>query len=172
MAGSSYSVTIRDISGEVSNVKIRIGDVTAVNLPGFLSSTGAFRTALMALSLGEAAKNSLVVFDEILSADLPTSPYANRESALLVRYKDVEEFFDAPTNSIRNLNYGRIQTVRIPCPNLAIGGSPALRNAGSDFLNLDNPTVATFVTAFNGLVLSDNGADVEVQSIELVGRNN
>ena len=43
-------------------------------------------------------------------------PVAQRELAWVVHYHDNEEYFDAPTNSILNENYGAQQTMRIACP--------------------------------------------------------
>lgn len=164
-----YSITIRDRSGELSNVGFKLGPVTAVTLPGHLTATGTLRDAIDDITLGVIAKDEMKVYSNQLDASTPASPWANRETKFLVRYKDVTAFFDPGTNSIPNEGFGRTHNVEIPCPDLALTN---LLLPNSDFVNLAQTEIAAFITAFEAEVLSPSNGAVEVQSIELVGRRN
>ena len=164
----SFDITIGDRSREKSNLKVNVGVVTAVTLPDQLTWTGQLRDAIAAMSYGAILKNKMTVFDEILTTSWPTSPWANRETKFLVRYRDTTEYFDAPTNSIKNEGFGHVHQFEIPCAKLDLSG---LLVAGSDFVNLAQTQVAAFVTLFNANVLSPSNGSVAVESIEIVGRN-
>lgn len=163
-----YSVSIRDRSRELSNVRINIGTVTGATLPGYLTTTGALRAAIEGISTGVAAKDEMKVFSNKLSNAVPASPFAQREIKWLVRYSDDTEFFDAPTNSIHNEGYGLIHNLEIPCANL---GLTDVLQANSDFADLTHPAMAAFVDAFEAVALSPANGAVKVVSIEFVGRN-
>lgn len=164
----NYSMTIRDRSGELSNVGVNIGPVTAGTLPGYLTTTGNLKTATDAITLGVIAKDEMKVFSNALSAALPVSPWANRETKFLVRYADVTAFFDDPTNAIPNEGFGRIHNLEIPAPDLALTD---LLQAGTDFVDLEQTAIAAWITAFEAVALSPANGSVEVVSIEIVGRN-
>lgn len=163
----TFGITIRDHSGEVSSSNFNIGPVTAATLPGLLSDTGALESAIAAISIGVVARDRMSVFDNAKSGDLPTSPFAQRELKFMVRYRDVTEYFDAPTNSIPNEGYGRLHTVEIACPKLDLTG---LFVGATDEVDLAQTQIAAFVSAFEGVVLSPANGSVEVVSIEVVGR--
>lgn len=168
MGNGSYNFTVVDRSAEKSNVGITIGTVTAITLPGYLTSTGAFKTATEAIMLGTVAKDELKAFSNQLSTTVPSSPWANRETKFLVRYRDNTEYFDAPTNSIQNEGFGRIHNLEIPCAKLDLTG---LLLPNSDFVNLAQTQIAAWITAFEAVALSPSNGAVKVVSIEIVGRN-
>lgn len=148
-----YSVTIRDRSGELSNVGFNIGFVTTLNLTAQLTNTGNLKNAIDAITLGVIARDEMKVYTNDLDASLPVSPYANRESKFLVRYHD---------------STAAVSTFEIPAPDLAMVG---LLQSGTDFINLLQPEIDDFVQAFQTAALSPAGNAVVVDSIEIVGRN-
>lgn len=163
-----FGLTFMDRNKQKSSIRLRIGPVTAGTLAGYLTTTGTLRSAIEALTLTTVQKTQLLVFDNLLSNVVPTSGFAKRELKLLVKYRDVEEFFDAPTNSIYNENFGQSQTAEIPGPNLAL---PDIYLGDTEYLDLTQTQVAAFKTAFEAVVLSDGGGDVQIESIKVVGRN-
>lgn len=165
----NYSFSVRDRSDELSAVSIRIGAVTAATLPGYLTSTGAFRDATDALVLGVIAKDEMKVFSNQLDAARPTSPWANRETKLLVRYKDITENFSAIEGVVPNEGFGKAFSLEIPTPDLSLTG---LLIDGSDFVNVSQTQIAAWVNAFEAVAVSPYNGNVEVQSIEVVGRRN
>lgn len=165
MAGGTFGVTIRDRSDEMSSLNITIGEVTAGTLPGLLTATGALEDAIEDIILGNIATDRMEVYNNTVNNVRPTSPYANRETKFLVRYRDNQAAFGA----VPNEGFGKVFTVSIATPNLALSG---LLTPGSDFVNLAQTEIAAFVTAFEGVARSPYQGTVTVESIEIVGRNN
>lgn len=162
-----YSISMLDRSGERSGFNVNIGTVTAATLPGQLTTTGALQAATAALSLATLERVGLSVFNNVVSSELPTSPWANRELKLKFTYKDTEAFFDAPTNSIPNEGFGKIFRVEVPAPDL----EALTLVAGTDIVVLtDGGVVQDWVEAFEALALSPYNGTVEVISAEIVGR--
>ena len=162
-----YSIGLLDRSGERSGITVNIGTVTAGTLPGQLTSTGALQAATAALSLATLERVSMSVFDNVVSSDLPASPWANRELKLKFTYKDTEQYFDAPTNSIENEGFGKIFRVEVPAPDL--DNITFLGN--TDMVDLqDGGIVQAWVTAFEAIALSPYNGTVEVIGAEIVGR--
>lgn len=162
-----YSISMLDRSGERSGFNVNIGTVTAATLPGQLTTTGALQAATAALSLATLERVGLSVFNNVVSSELPTSPWANRELKLKFTYKDTEAFFDAPTNSIPNEGFGKLFRVEVPAPDL----EALTLVAGTDIVVLtDGGVVQDWVEAFEALALSPYNGTVEVISAEIVGR--
>jgi len=163
MPTSSYSMSIRDYSRELASFQFPVTEITAANLPGMLTLGGALESAVQDVILGVEAKKKLVAFEN-LDVSLPTSSVAQRELAWVVHYHDSEEFFDAPTNSIPNENYGAKETMRIPTAKVT---DAALLQPNSDMAALTEARWIAFISAFEGFVLSRGGGDVTIDYIEL-----
>lgn len=163
MPTSYYSMTIRDWSKETQSHKFPVTEVTAANLPGLLVAGGNYETAVQNVIVGVEMKKKLVAFEN-LNVALPTDPTAQREQAWVVHYHDSEEYFDAPTNSIYNENYGKPETVRLACPNTT---DATLRQPNSDLADLSEARWVAFIAAFQAFALSRGGGNVTVDFIEL-----
>lgn len=150
-----YSVfQFRDRSGELSNVKMFNGAITAASLPGFLTQFGQMRAALEAITLGIASQETWVGDSTVLSAALPASDIAQRESKWLVRYHD-------------NVTQKKYQ-LEIPTADLNGRLLPL-----SDFGDPANAEIAAFITLFNAFARSPDSDTNAVlfDSIQHVGRN-
>lgn len=160
------SFTMLDYSEEKSTIGYHTADITAGTLPGTLTQIGSLRTAIEGITLGVMNKESLMVFDTVLSNTAPTSELAQVESAWLVQYEDNQAFFDAPTNAIPNEGFGKLFTVTIPTADIVGRLLPA-----SDEADLTDTQIAAFITAWEALVHSPYGGTVNVTKITFVGRN-
>ena len=112
--------------------------------------TGALEAAVQDVVLAFEAKKTLVAFEN-LDVSVPANATAQRELAWVVHYHDNEAFFDAPTNSIPNENYGRKETMRIAT---AKNTDNALLQPNSDLAALTEARWIAFIAAFQGVVLS------------------
>lgn len=146
---------LRDFGRETSTVKIFNGAITGASIAGFLTAFGGIRAAIEGITLGIVSKEQWVGDDTVLSAAVPASQVAQRESKWLVRYHNVV------TNKPHHLE--------IPTADL-IGVALI---PGSDFADLTAAPMSTFVTAFNAFARSEeNDADaVVIDSVQFVGRN-
>jgi hypothetical protein len=77
-------VAYRDYSGEVKNIRLYAGELTAVTLPGFLTKFGALQTALDVVTLGQRAKTSWGEETYVSNDPASTKP-AQVETEILVR---------------------------------------------------------------------------------------
>lgn len=165
MGGGLYTLTVMDYDGEKSPLKVHTGAVTATSIAGLLTQIGNFRNAVDGLSIGTMQKEQLAAFSTILSQDLPTSEFAQRETKWVVKYHDNQEFFDAPVNAIPNAGYLKIFDFEIGAADLSLLAD------NQDFLPLDGTEAAALVTAFEAMARSPYGGTVTVDSIQQVGRN-
>lgn len=163
MPTSSYSMTIRDQTKEIKSHTFPITQVTAGNLAGLLTLATDYEEAVQDIILGVEAKKKLVAYEN-LDIAIPTNGNAQIEMAWVVHYHDAEEFFDAPTNSIFNENFGVPETIRIPTPD---AGTTALRQPNSDLADMSHAKWVAFKAAFEGFALSKGGGDVVIDFIEL-----
>lgn len=158
--------SILDYSREKKSFSLATGDVTAVSLPGLLTEVGDLREAIEGITLGVVSDESLSVFNTNLSNTPPASELAQVESAWLVTYEDVTEFFDDPVNAIPNEGFGRLFTMTIPTADIV-----GRLQTNSDLANLSNAGIAAFVTAFEATARTPYGGAVNVVSMRHVGRN-
>lgn len=163
MPTSSYSMTVRDYSRELASFNFPVTQVTAGNIAGLLTLGSAFEVAVSNVILGIEAKRKLVAFNN-LDVAVPLSSAAQRELAWVVHYHDNEQYFDAPTNSIFNENYGTPETMRIPTPDIT---DDTLLQPNSDLADLTDARWVAFKAAFEGFVLSQGGGDVVIDYIEV-----
>lgn len=155
---SRINLTVQSIvQKERSPVAFNTYQIDAANLATWLTGWGAFKTALDAIILGVLAKEVVALYDTDLSGAMPTSPFARRETKLLLRYSG-------------NVT-GDVFRIEIPTPDLA-----ALTYSSGDenFINLaDGGVMAQFVTDFESIARSpdDDSETVTVISAQVVGRN-
>lgn len=148
-------LTQRDYSKELSRFKVHFTGITTVNIGDILTQWGALKTATDALTLGVLANETLVLDNTILSADIPASPFAQRELKMQVNY-------------IGNTSQKPFQ-IEVPCPDLAV----LTLNNTDEVVLADGGVMAAFVTAFETLAKSPD-SDVEtvtVISAYIKGRN-
>lgn len=158
--GSSGTLTILDYTSEKSSHRVPSYQIDAANLATWLTGWGDYKTALAAIILGTQQKESVLIYDTVLSNTPPASPFAQRETKLLVRYRGDTD--------------GQLYTLTIPTPDLdaLTFASGALGN--SDYIELaDGGVMAAWVSAFEAVARSpENDAEtVTVESVQVVGRN-
>lgn len=163
MPTSSYSMSLRDHTRELASHTFPITQLTAGNFVAQLALGAAYEAAVDAVTLGVQAKQKMVAFEN-LDVSVPANGNAQVEMAWVVHYHDNEEFFDPPTNSIFNENYGVPQTIRIATPD---AGTTALRQPNSDLADMTHASWVAFKTAFEDFALSQGGGDVVIDFIEL-----
>lgn len=146
---SRFTLSVRDYSAELSTVSLPGLDLTAANFDAQDGLWDTLQSAIDGIIVGVIAARKLLAQDIVVSADLPTSAFAQRELKWLVRYTD---------------NNGKKYTAEIPTPDAA------LILAGTDFMNIGGGAGATFVTAFEAVVRPTDATSVNVENIVLVGR--
>jgi hypothetical protein len=146
--------TLLDYSGEKSAVRLYNGAVTAVSIGGFLTAFGDLRDAIGDITLGTIHQEQWVGDLTLLSNDLPTNPFAQRELKWLVRYH----------GDTSNKRF----TMEIPTADPTGRLIP-----GTDLADLTQTEVAAFVTAFEAQARTPDSdtETVTVDEIVLVGRN-
>jgi len=165
MSDGLYTLSMRDYDRELSPMKVHVGQVTAISLPGLLTQIGNFRSAVDGLTIGITAKENLSVFSTILSQLLPTNEFAQRETKWVVEYHDDTAFFDPPDNAIPNAGYLKPFDFEIATADLSLLAD------NSDELPLTETHAAALVTAFEAMARSPYGGEVVVDKIRQVGRN-
>jgi hypothetical protein len=149
-----------DATEETSAMEVYTGAITAVSIGGFLTNFGTLQTATDAITLGTRRQQSWIGDLTTVSNEWPTDKAAQRESKLLVTYRDTvteEEFIlTIPTVDFDKLNF-------VP--------------GGGDAVQFEAPgahaDIVAWVSAFEGIgrtPRSDQNA-VEVVGMRYVGRN-
>lgn len=147
--GTSQPVSIQylDYSGERKSVKINVGELTAVSLPGFLTNLAAWETALDNVTLGTRAKSSWGA-ETVVSNTKPVDKDAQIETEMLVSYMD--DTTEAPYTF-------RITTVDYTAFNYGTGSAGdevIISGAGA------SAATTAFITAFEDIARSpDNDAN-------------
>ena len=161
------SFTLIDYNREKSTVNFNIAAITAASLPGTLTQFGALRTAIEAITLGPVSDEALYVNRTKITNVPAIDPSAQRERKWLVQYEDVTQFFDDPVNAIPNAGYKKLFNVELATADLT--GNRLLPN--SDEADLTEDSIAAFIGAFETLVKSPYGGDINIVRITAVGRN-
>ena len=157
MPGQVSRFSIKDVTGETSTFELPNGAITAVSIGGFLTSFGGLRDAIAAVSLGTVRKESWVGDDTLLSEDLPTSPYAQREIGLRIYM----------TGNDGSPEFHRT----LPCPDLT---KVVFTPGAGDFVSLTEPQeIVDLVAAIEGHGRHPNSdlENITVSKIRVVGRN-
>lgn len=148
------TLTFMDYSGEKSTCSFNFDAVTVLNIVQHLVDFGALRAAIDAITAGTLVQDMWVGDRTKFSNVAPTDENAQRELKFLVSYED-----DA------TLNIGRME---VPTPDLSIAD---ILLPGTDLANLAEPTIATFVTAYELFARSNDGNSITVTEIRVVGRS-
>ncbi len=159
MAGGELEFRVRDNSAELGSIGIHTGAVTAASLPGLLTEIGTLRTAIEGLIIGVMAKESLKVFDTILSGSRPTDPLAQRGVKWTVGYYDETQFIDV-VNAVENPGYLKNFTFTIPTADLTLLAD------GEENLDLTAGAGLAFVTAFENTGRSPYGGTPKVTYVK------
>ncbi len=147
-------LTFLDFSGEKSTCSFNFEAVTVLNIVQHLVDFGALRAAIDAITSGTLCQDKWVGDRTKYSSVLPTDENAQRELKFLVMYEDDS-----------TLDVGRME---IPTPDLSIAD---ILLPGTDMVDLAEPTITTFVTAFELFARSQNSNTVTVTGIRVVGRS-
>lgn len=103
-----FSVSYRDYSGETKSIRVYVGEITAVSLPGLLSELGDLTTALDAVTLGVRAKEQWGE-ETIVSNERAAVKDAQIETEMLVRVQgavtEAPWSFRIPTVDYTAFNY-------------------------------------------------------------------
>jgi len=146
-----FTLSIRDYSGEMSTISLPGVDLTSANFDAQDGLWDTLQSAIDGVVVGMIANRKLLAQDILISGDLPSAAFAQRELKWLVRYSGNTS--------------GKQYTAEIPTPDAV------LLLAGTDNLNLGVGAGATFVTAFEAVVRPEGEAGVNVENVILVGRN-
>ena len=142
---SNFQAVFYDFSDENSKINWPVADT--VNL----AAASSLLAAINGLQRGTQGEVVLTI-DEIVDAGStarPANADAQREDKWSIKYRD----------TVNNRPYYR----QIPCANRQ------LLSGGTEYLDLANATVQTFVTSYEANILSPYGNPVEVISIKYVG---
>jgi hypothetical protein len=151
MANSEYSVTFRDYSQELSRFRVNTVLLTAANFTAQMGLMGALLTALGGVTMGTPAKETRTAQSNTLSAGLPGSSEAQREKKWLVRSED----------NVTHLIFRN----EVPTADLS------LLTGNSDTITDFTPTaLAAFKSAWEAVVVSEDGNACTIRSMEYVGK--
>lgn len=149
-----------DVTEESSAMEIYNGAITALSIGGFLTQFGNLQGATDAITLGVRRQQSWIGDLTTVSNLWPTDRAAQRESKLLVDYRDTvtEEVFQLT-----------IPTIDFSVLNFVPGGGDAVLFAGAGA----NAAIIAWVTAFEAMARTprSDANVVEVVAMRYVGRN-
>jgi len=148
---SSYSLSVRDYDKELARTRVAVVPLSATNFTAWNTLLDNLQTGISGIIIGEPASEVRTAAQNTLSAALPTDPFAQRETKWIVRSEDntTHEIF-------RN---------EIPCSDLSL-------LSGNDEFITSFPVgpLATFKTAWEAAVLSPDGNDVTLISLQAAGK--
>jgi len=170
MPNSRFARTYIDFSVEKSTIDFAIRDMTAGTIAALLTEAATLGSAIDDLSGGTLGKSQLIQDSANFNATPPTDPNAQRERKWLVRYRDITQFYDAPSTAFPNAGYGKTFTLEIPTADLSL-----LPAGHSDVIDADaaglNAAITAYITAFEAFQKSPYNGDVELVELVAVGRN-
>jgi len=149
-----------DATEESSSLTVFNGAVTAVSIGGYLTNVSDLQAKTDAITLGVRRKNTLIMDDTTVSNDWPTDPAAQRESKLLVNYRDTTT--QKPyTLTIPTIDFSKLVFVPLAGDAVLFSGADA------------NADIVAWVTSFETIARApDNDTHtVEVTGMRYVGRN-
>jgi len=146
------SFTIQDYSREKSTVSWEFDAITAPTLPAFLVEFGNLRTAIDAITLGVIVADQWVGDATVFNVAPPADENAQRERKFLVVTQDVVTFAK--------------YKLEIPCADIVGRMLP-----NTDLVDLTDPQIAAFITAYEAMAQSPESNDLNVIEIRAVGRN-
>lgn len=151
MATSEYSLTLRDYDGELSRTRVNTALITAGNIVAQQAAMTALQTAIGGITLGVPASENRVLSAPSLSSAFAASPVAQRESKWLVRSED-------------NVTH-KIFRNEIPTADLTL-----LTNNSEYVTDFTPAALAAFKTAWEALVVSEDGNACTLRSLQAVGK--
>lgn len=158
MPTSNVVLTIQSkVAKERSPFKYYVPQITAANLPTFLTEHGTLKTALIDILAGTLRHEKVSIYDTLLDASIPVSNFARRELKLKMIYAGATS--------------GNEHRAEIPCPDLDV---LTFETGDANFVNLaDSGVMAAFVAAWEAYAcLEEDETDLAVvQSMQVVGRN-
>lgn len=146
------TITYRDYSGELANIRLRVPDLTAANFDAQKVLRDDLADAIGAVTIGVESKQAVTLIDSLSSLH-PASSVAQRELKWMVTYRGTD-----------NVLYN----AELPCPDIA---DDTLLIGNTDNWDPTDPEWVTFVTDFEALVLDSDDGAVTVIEVRLVGRN-
>jgi len=147
-----YNRTVLDYDGEKGSHGFKTPELTAVNFAAQATLRSAYGIAVAGICNGVLGQSEYGNVD-FTGNDPSNTPTDQRELKWMVRFLDTV-----------NQKKGSIE---LPCADVAV-----LNPNNRGYANIgDAGPVDAFVTAFEAYALSQDGNAVEVQSIQLVGRN-
>lgn len=150
MAVSAVHFGLLDYSGEPSNTRFRITEITSVNMATVVSDITDLGTGIDGISLMTLATQATILDNLFLSRSKPASVDAQREKKWLIRYED-----DTTHKIYRN---------EIP------GADLSLLATNSDMADLSLGAWTSFIAAFEAVVKSPDGNAVSFLDAQYVGK--
>lgn len=144
MSGSFFGLSLLDNSNETGGTEFKIGDLTAVSLPGALTQMGALKTAIEGVTLGVVSQSRYGDRD-FLSRTKPTNPAAQRGVKWTVQMED---------DTLHTLFNNTIPTADL-----------SLLASGNEDLDLTTGAGQALKDAIEALVKSSAGNGVIVQRV-------
>jgi hypothetical protein len=155
---ANLGLTIRDASNETSTSNFNLGLQTPATIAANIVLTNALQNAIVGIILGNLYKSKYTYFDNTMNPAIPNNQAAQKELKWMVHYHDNTDLFGA----LQNPHYGDKYIVSIACPDTS------KLVEGTDFADLTDTAVATFVSAFEDVVLAPGGGAAVIDSIEIV----
>lgn len=143
-----------DRSGERSSSQFYVATGVGDDMTTPFADANTVQTALAVVSLCNFTNLSLSHIIEVDVPVIPSSVYAQRESALWVQYVDTVD--------------GTYQSLSVPGPDLTL-----LAQANTDEVDIvANVTAAALVLVLEANLVSENDNPVEVTRMRIIGRRN
>lgn len=154
MPTSGHStMRVNDYDSEASTLQFRGVTVTAANFDAQFAALTSLIDAIGNITLGLKISQTFGNATQVLAPSTPSAyPAAQREKKWLVRY----------TDGVAMKNY----RMEIPCADLSL-----LDENNRAYADMDDASIAAFVSAFEAFHRSEGGNPVTVESIQFVGRN-
>jgi len=169
-AQSNYELKYRDFSKEDSSVKYTSIPMDGDNYDAQLVLAHNLRTATDNITIGARIQEIVTSERNSSAAATPTDTNAQRERKWLVAYRDITQYYDAPSTAFPNAGYGKNFTLEVPTADLSL-----LPTGHSDTIDPDASGLASaitaYITAFEAFQKSPYNGDVEITEIVAVGRN-
>lgn len=156
-------VGMRDHSREIGRSNFNIVDITAGNLAAQQALHTTLANSILDITRGIVAEVEIQVVTPGTSI-LPTDEEAQIEKTWLILYTDIQTFADPGPDTTPNPGFGKIFQVNWPT---AMYATHLLED--SDFADLAETDIAAFVAAFEALVVSPYGGEIEVLSMQVNG---
>lgn len=150
------TLSYMDATGETTTFTVYNGPITALTIAAYLTELGALRAATEALTLGNKSVYTWTGDRDQFFAVPATDPAAQRESKLLVTYKD------NTTSKPHSLAIGTIDFSKL-----------TFVPGAKDAVPLDaSAEIIAWITAFQAIAKApDTGNAVTVTKLRFVGRN-